>query len=236
MYRNSKFWRWTCRLPGRQAWRRSAECNCPLRSPPRATNKVLLFLVSGILEEIYSRFWTSFRNLIVVQCPAGTLHPQLHHPPRKLRSKGCHLYFSWLLHDSNRVIAFRESIIFPHDNNWHNSCNLTPPETGCHPRSSASRSWDPGLDWLRIRKIHFAEIIFQKGQDLHEGRLALLIRAGHNNLRFSFFTELSILFWNAKFGNFQLASMLPCNEVGCAMAAKTSYLHPTENEWLVLSF
>ena len=42
--------------------------------------------------------------------------------------------------------------------------------------------------------------MFQKGQDLHEGRLALLIRAGHNNLRFSMFTELSIMSLNAKFG------------------------------------
>ena len=103
-------------------------------------------------------------NLIVVQRPAGTLHPQLHHPPRKLRSKGCHLFFSWLLHDSNSVFVFLDSMIFPHDNNCHNSCNLTPQETGCRPRSSASRSWDPGLDWTRVGKYIFRKSYFKRAK------------------------------------------------------------------------
>ena len=157
MYRYPNFCRCTCRLPGRRAWRRSAECNCPLRLLPRATNKFFW----DFSEELYSCFWTSFMNLIVVQCPAGTFHPQLHHPPRKLRSKGCHLYFSWRPHDSNGGIVFLDSMIFPHDNNCHNSCNLTPQETGCRPRSSASRSWDPGLDWTKVGKYIFRKSYFK---------------------------------------------------------------------------
>ena len=121
-------------------------------------------LTSFFLDFSEELYLTSFMNLIVVQCPAGTLHPQLHHPPRKLRSKGCHLFFSWLLHDSNSVIVFLDSMICPHDNNCHNSCNLTPQETGCRPRSSASRSWDPGLDWTKVGKYIFRKSYFKRAK------------------------------------------------------------------------
>ena len=73
--------------------RQGATVHCVRHHAP--LTRFSYFLFQEFLEEIYSRFWTSFMNLIVVQCPASTLHPQLHHPPGKFCSKCSDLVLSF---------------------------------------------------------------------------------------------------------------------------------------------